>query len=64
MLMLLSAEEVARRAMSGENFRQVIPRACARGRVTKGVKVRDLGFSLGRGRGDAEGWRDWEGVRD
>lgn len=59
MLIALSADAVARRVMSGENFRHVIPRAWARGMVKRGAKVRDLGFSRGRERsGDAEGSRE------
>ena len=42
MLIALSAEAVARSVMSGENLRAVIPRACARGRVTSGTKLSDL----------------------
>lgn len=61
MFMALSAEEVARRAMSGENLRHVIPLACARGSVTKGVKVRDLGFCT---TGEAEGGGDCDSERD
>lgn len=47
MLIVLSADAVARRAMSGENLRHVIPRACARGIVSRGTKFRDFGFSFG-----------------
>ena len=62
--MLLSAEAVARRVMSGENLRHVIPRAWARGRVSSGVKVRDLGFEVataGGEVGEAEADSDWRG---
>lgn len=54
--MALSAEAVARRVMSGENFKEVIPRACARGMVKRGVKHTGLGFSAGSagGRGEVD----------
>jgi hypothetical protein len=46
MLMVASADAVARRAPSGENRAQVMPRAWARGRV-----MRDLYCRLRRARG-------------
>ena len=39
--MVASAEEVARRRPSGENFRQVMPRAWALGMVWRRVKFRE-----------------------
>ena len=44
MLMALSAEAVASRVMSGENLRDVIPLACARGIVKRGVNLKGLDF--------------------
>ncbi len=39
MLIVLSADAVARSAMSGENLTDVIPRACAREMVVRGVNL-------------------------
>ena len=47
-----SAEEVARREPSGENLRQVMPRAWALGMVWKGEKLRRLDFGCGSEEGD------------
>ena len=54
MFTVLSAEAVARRVMSGENLRDVIPRAWAREMVIRGTKLRDFGFSAVRGMGEGE----------
>ena len=44
MLMVASAEEVASMVPSGENFKLVIPRAWALGKVWRGLKRRVLCF--------------------
>ncbi len=61
--MALSAEAVARRAISGENLRHVMPRAWARRIVVKGTKTRDFGLMRGGG-GEAVGSRDRERLLD
>lgn len=40
--MVLSADAVASNVISGENLREVIPRAWARGIVTSGMKFNDF----------------------
>lgn len=49
MLIVASAEEVARREPSGENLRQVIPLAWALAIVRRGLKRRTFGCGAGRG---------------
>ena len=49
MLIVASAEEVARREPSGENLRQVMPLAWALAIVSKALKCRTLGRGAARG---------------
>jgi hypothetical protein len=48
-LIVASAEEVARREPSGENLRQVMPLAWALAIVSRGLKWRTFGCGAGRG---------------
>lgn len=49
MLMVASADEVARREPSGENLRQVMPLAWALAMVRRGLKRSALGCGAGPG---------------
>jgi hypothetical protein len=49
MLIVASAEEVARREPSGENLRQVMPLAWALATVSSVLKRRAFGCGAGRG---------------
>jgi hypothetical protein len=49
MLIVASADEVARREPSGENLRQVMPLACALATVRSGLKRRTFGRGAGPG---------------
>lgn len=52
MFIVLSADAVASNVISGENLRDVIPRAWARGIVTSGMKFKDLEEMAGVGETD------------
>ena len=62
MCIVASAEEVARSEPSGENLRQVMPRAWALGMVWRVEKVNRL--ILGRERGDGDRVSRDDGVRE
>jgi len=52
MFIVLSADAVASNVISGENLREVIPRAWARGMVVSGMKFKDFEDFAGVGESD------------